>query len=48
MANLGYLVAAYALIWAGVFVYLFSLQRGQNRLREEIESLKKMVAAPKK
>ena len=43
MENLGYLIAAYALVWAGVFVYLFSLQRSQNRLRRELESLKKMM-----
>jgi len=48
MENLGYLIAAYALVWAGVFVYLFSLQRGQNKLREEIESLKKMVSSDRK
>ncbi len=43
MANLGYLIAAYAIVWAGVFIYLFGLQRSQNRLKKELESLKKTM-----
>ncbi len=43
MTNLGYFMAAYILVWAGVFIYLFGLQRSQNRLRKELESLKKIM-----
>ncbi len=43
MTNLGYFIAAYILVWVGVFIYLLELQRNQNRLRKELESLKKMM-----
>ena len=40
MENLGYLVAAYAIIWAVVFGYVLVLQRKQRRLKREIDALK--------
>lgn len=48
MANLGYLIAAYILVWAGIFIYLFGLQRNQNRLRKELESLRKIMEERKR
>ncbi len=47
MTNLGYFMAAYILVWVGVFVYLLELQRNQNRLKKELESLKKMMGEGK-
>lgn len=40
MENAGYLFAAFAIIWAGVFGFVLSLVNRQRRLRREIESLK--------
>ena len=40
MENLGYLLAAFAVVWAVLFGYLFLLLSGQRRLRREINSLK--------
>jgi CcmD family protein len=38
--NLGYLFAAFVIVWAALFAYLFSLSRRQRRLRQEIDLLK--------
>jgi len=43
MTNLGYFMAAYIIVWVGIFIYLFGLQRSQNRLKKELESLKKIL-----
>ncbi|MBA7663959.1 hypothetical protein ES703_72007 [subsurface metagenome] len=40
MENLGYLLAAYTIIWAVVFGYVFYLYRKQRRLQREIRVLK--------
>jgi len=40
MENAGYLFAAFTIIWAVVFGYLFLLFNRQRRLRREINSLK--------
>lgn len=40
MENAGYLFAAYAVVWAGVFAYVLFLSGRQSRLRQEINSLK--------
>ncbi len=47
MTNLGYFMAAYIVVWIGIFIYLLKLQGNQNRLRKELESLKKMMAKGK-
>jgi len=39
MENLGYLLAAFALIWAVLFAYLFILSGRERRLRRELDSL---------
>ena len=43
MENLGYLFAAYTVIWAVVFGYVFYLYRKQRKLQREIDSLKSPV-----
>ena len=41
--NLGYLFAAYSLIWIGLFVYLRSLARRNRELEEELRELRRLV-----
>jgi CcmD family protein len=43
MENLGYLLAAYSIIWAVVFGYILFLQRKQRRLQRQIDLLQKSV-----
>jgi len=38
-----YLVAAYAVIWGVVLIYLFSIGSRQRRLAAEIETMRKML-----
>ncbi len=40
MENFGYLLAAFIIIWAVLFGYVFILSQRQRRLRQEIELLK--------
>jgi CcmD family protein len=40
MANLNYLLAAFIIIWAVLFVYIAVLARRQRRVRREIDRLK--------
>ncbi|MEW6141753.1 MAG: CcmD family protein [Chloroflexota bacterium] len=40
MENIGYLFAAYTIIWLVVFGYVLSLSSRQNKLRRELDSLK--------
>ena len=40
MQNGAYLFAAFALVWAVVFIYVIALLRRQRGLKQEIESLK--------
>ena len=40
MENLGYLLAAYTVIWAVVFGYMLFMQRKQRKLQREIDVLK--------
>ena len=47
-ANFSYMLAAFAIIWLAVFVYVFFLSRRQNRLRREIEQLKTSLRTEKK
>ena len=42
MENAGYLLAAFAIIWALLFGYLFSLFNRQRRLQQQIDSLKQV------
>ena len=43
MENLGYLLAAYTLIWAVVFGYVLFMQRKQRRLQRQIDLLRKSL-----
>ena len=43
MDNLGFFLAAYAVIWAVVFGYLFFMQRKQRRLQREIGMLEESI-----
>jgi CcmD family protein len=40
MENLGYLLAAYTVIWAVVFGYVLFMQRKQRRLQRQIDLLR--------
>ncbi len=40
MENLGYLLAAYTVIWAVVFGYILYMQRKQRRLQRQTDMLK--------
>ena len=39
MYNLEYLFAAYAITWVAISIYMYSLARRQEALRDEIEVL---------
>lgn len=43
MENAGYLFAAFGIIWAGVFAFVFTLVIRQRRLRREIDSIKEAL-----
>jgi CcmD family protein len=43
MENLGYLLAAYTVIWAVVFVYILVMQRKQRKLQRQIDELKESI-----
>ena len=43
MENLGYLLAAYTIIWAVVFGYVLFMQRKQRRLQQQIDGLRKSL-----
>jgi len=43
MENLGFLLAAYTIIWAVVFGYVLFMQRKQRRLQRQIDLLHKSV-----
>jgi CcmD family protein len=45
--NLGFLFAAYLVVWLLIVGYLFSLSRRQKRLAQEIEALKQMQQGKK-
>jgi CcmD family protein len=43
MENAGYLLAAYAIIWAVIFGYVFYMQRKQTNLRRQLDKLQKLI-----
>jgi len=43
MENGGYLFAAFAIVWALLFAYIFRLAIRQRKLKREIESLKELL-----
>ena len=42
MDNLDYLFAAFAIVWAALFAYVFFLSLKQRQLRNDIEMLEKL------
>lgn len=40
MENLSYLFAAFSIVWAVLFGYLFTISRRQRELRRELDSLR--------
>ena len=47
MENLGYLFAAYTVIWIMVFGYIFFMQRKQKKLQQQITLLEQSVDGQK-
>ena len=43
MDNAGYFFAAFAIVWAVLFAYIFFLAVRQRQLKREIESLNKLL-----
>ena len=43
MTHLPYLFAAYAVVWAGLFVYLLRLERRGRELEEEVRELRRLL-----
>jgi CcmD family protein len=43
MDNLGYLFAAFAVIWVGLFAYILVLGQKQRQLRHDIDWLKETL-----
>ncbi len=41
--NLGFLFAAYAVVWAGIFVYVLSLTRRTQSLQREVQELRELL-----
>jgi len=44
MRFLANLFAAYAVVWAGIFLYLLRLTRRTRRLEDEVEALRKLAS----
>ncbi|MGH9322981.1 MAG: CcmD family protein [Vicinamibacteria bacterium] len=47
MKNLGYLFAAYTVIWLVLFAYIMSIASRQKKLDMELETLRKLVERKK-
>ena len=47
MENLGYLFAAYSVIWAVVFGYILFMQRKQKSLQRQINRLQESTDKPR-
>jgi CcmD family protein len=47
-ANLPFLFAAFAVVWAGFFGYLFYIHQRNSNLRQEIEELKEELEEQQK
>ena len=43
MENMGYLLAAYIVIWAVVFGYVLVMQRKQRQLKRQVEILQESL-----
>lgn len=40
MSNLSYLFVGFTIVWAALFIYLFRLQRQEDKLRKDLDALK--------
>ena len=40
LTNASYIAAAFAVVWVGVFIYIFALMQKERTLRRDLESLK--------
>ena len=38
--NAGFIAAAFAVVWVGLFAYVFAVMQKQKTLKRELESLK--------
>ncbi len=38
--NVNYIVAAFAVVWVGLFIYIFALMQKERAIRRDLESLK--------
>jgi len=38
--NVNYIVAAFAVVWAGLFIYIFALMQKERAIRRDLNSLK--------
>lgn len=43
-----YLIAAYAVVWVGVLLYVTSLARKSRHLERELEEVRRLVERPPK
>ena len=43
MTHFPYLFAAYAAVWAGLFIYLLRLERRSRELEEELRELRRLL-----
>ncbi len=41
MSNLSYLFVGFTVIWGALFLYLFRLQRQEEKLRRELDAFKR-------
>jgi len=40
LSNVNYIAAAFGVVWAGLFIYIFMLMRKEQSLRRDLETLK--------
>jgi len=43
VSNLGYVAAAFAVVWVGLLLYIFTLMQKEKALRRDIENLKEEI-----
>ena len=43
MKNLGFLFAANAFVWGGIFLYVFSLMKRNQSLKRDLDLLKETI-----
>ena len=46
MQNLGYVFAAYAIVWLALFGYLFVVATQMRAVRRDVDQLQERLAAP--